>query len=165
MELSPRDLFPPDLSFFEISFLQTSLSLRSFSRSFYSVRSFSSRSFSMCADTPAIVAFDHMAVDHKSSVGIMDENGELIGSLSVRCNTRWGIFETLEIHTHPHPSTPIHTRPHHPHPSTPMISGFWYTWHPPGQFWSSSASSVPIHCHCEWIWVYGSSGLSCWCLV
>ena len=36
------------------------------------------------AHTPAIVAFDHMAVDHKSSVGIVDDNGELIGNLSVR---------------------------------------------------------------------------------
>ncbi|GAX74436.1 hypothetical protein CEUSTIGMA_g1885.t1 [Chlamydomonas eustigma] len=33
-------------------------------------------------DTPAIVAFDHMAVDHKSSIGIVDGDGKLIGSLN-----------------------------------------------------------------------------------
>lgn len=39
---------------------------------------------SVTATTPAIVAFDHMAVDHKSSVAIVDEAGKLIGNLSVR---------------------------------------------------------------------------------
>ncbi len=38
---------------------------------------------SVHANTPAIVAFDHMAVDHKSSVGIIDDSGKLIGNLSV----------------------------------------------------------------------------------
>jgi len=33
-------------------------------------------------DTPAVIAFDHMAVDHKSSVGIVDADGKLIGNLS-----------------------------------------------------------------------------------
>ena len=37
------------------------------------------------SETPAIVAFDHMAVDHKSSIGIVDDNGKLIGTLSVSC--------------------------------------------------------------------------------
>ena len=36
------------------------------------------------ASTLAVVAFDHMAVDHKSSVGIVDDSGKLIGNLSVR---------------------------------------------------------------------------------
>ena len=31
------------------------------------------------------MAFDHMAVDHKSSIGIVDDNGKLIGTLSVSC--------------------------------------------------------------------------------
>lgn len=35
------------------------------------------------ADTPALLAFHHMAMDHKSAVGILDAQGQLVGSISV----------------------------------------------------------------------------------
>lgn len=34
-------------------------------------------------DTPALLAFHHMAMDHKSAVGILDAQGMLVGSISV----------------------------------------------------------------------------------
>ncbi len=34
-------------------------------------------------DTPALLAFHHMAMDHKSAVGILDKEGKLVGSISV----------------------------------------------------------------------------------